>query len=197
MNLKAQKIIAREILLLLGAIVVSGLIYGGLSLYSLYYEHQFRELSSKNYSIQSQMDSLQRVVSEDKWEKLSTPVSDNRPPIKLVGTPPLPKGLTSENERVTEVVSWKDLKREDSLNAVKLLKEDSINKALLKPLQLQHEQIEAAINVARQKYLEREDINYFTLIALCIIVIILYPVRGLYFVVRWAIRTLKQPANIK
>lgn len=68
-------------------------------------------------------------------------------------------------------------------------------KSDLKKINLKYNSLEKKLNEIKNEVLSTEDITYFLSRFFIALLIILYPVRGFYFLIQWSIRVLKSNVN--
>ncbi|WP_336068590.1 hypothetical protein [Mesoflavibacter sp. CH_XMU1404-2] len=213
MKLNKKKIIAREFLTLIACALVFGLAFICTIPYNYVIESRIEKLETTSQSLSDSINKIQIHFSPkiDKQKEFFEISESNRWHTKQWTYKELWSRLQKLNEKDSLKFKWNNewssgLKKKmgDLLGFKKLSDfEDYIENNSLTPKEVEknasaeklideRENIESKIRTEKYKLLDFDDRLEFSLICLIIIGVLSFPLRYLFYAIKWSIKTLKQ-----
>ena len=172
MNLRTKKIIAKEIIYLFSGIIILLMIWVIMEIQNVYYQNKVNTYKNEITQLQIQMKEsvIKPILQPDKLKKLN----DNA---KIM----FESGSSEEDILAMKDAFLKRFGRKHTLN--EKIKLDKLkNSEITKNNELKKTYL---------KILNKDDVSHNIKFFSIIIFVLLYPIRIIYILVKWAIKTLK------
>jgi hypothetical protein len=212
MKLNKKKIIAREFLILLSCIIISGIAFIGVYPYNFVIQSKIEKLEKTTIPLTYEIDSLESSINE-KLSKQKWYYNENEKK-NTIGSYKSYSELWGRLEYIQKsdsiIFKWDNVWNKDLIRIIKeigfntaqdfdkFIFDNSLNPDELKKMEkidlikTEVSKIRNEIRSKEDKLLNIADQIYFTLLVLLVTGIIAFPIRFLFYSIKWSIRTLKQ-----
>ena len=202
MDLKRKKIIAKEVLILSSVIAIVFITYCILWIVELDGKSRIKDLNNENLSIKAKIDSIEnRLIDLSAFDEVvknsELSYDEFGIPIKSGELPPLPKGFTVVSEELppTPPKDFTHLNEKVSSDRppLKLVGVEEYKKWLSNTTEtLDSLNTSLKLNKKSIKGISYFDKDEMITKLILIILLIVYPFRGLILLVKWSIKTVKE-----